>query len=145
MSTITPAATTSYRVPLIATAAIVLGALVIGVVFGANTGLLMIVGGLLGMVLYHAAFGFTAAWRVFITDRRGRGLRAQMVMLAVAVVLFFPALGAGTLFGTEVRGFVSPIGISVLFGAFLFGLGMQLGVGAPRGRYLRRVAAMRAC
>ncbi|MGO3055715.1 MAG: YeeE/YedE family protein [Halomonas sp.] len=133
MSTITPAATTSYRVPLIATAAIVLGALVIGVVFGANTGLLMIVGGLLGMVLYHAAFGFTAAWRVFITDRRGRGLRAQMVMLAIAVVLFFPALGAGTLFGTEVRGFVSPIGISVLFGAFLFGLGMQLGGGCASG------------
>ncbi|MEI4896746.1 YeeE/YedE thiosulfate transporter family protein, partial [Klebsiella pneumoniae] len=73
--------------PLLSAAAIVLGAVIIGVVFGANIGLLMIVGGLLGLVLYHAAFGFTAAWRVFITERRGRGLRAQMVMLAIAVVL----------------------------------------------------------
>ncbi|MGM0522404.1 MAG: YeeE/YedE family protein [Pseudomonadota bacterium] len=121
------------RVPLIAGALIVLGALVIGAVFDANTGLLMIVGGLFGVVLYHAAFGFTSAWRVFITERKGRGLRAQMVMLAIAVVLFFPALGAGSLFGTSVYGFVAPIGISVVFGAFLFGLGMQLGGGCASG------------
>lgn len=133
MSTASVAEPTRYRVPLIATAAIVLGALLVGVVFEANTGLLMIVGGLLGMVLYHAAFGFTAAWRVFITERRGRGLRAQMIMLAIAVVLFFPALGAGTLFGTPVTGFVSPIGISVLVGAFIFGVGMQLGGGCASG------------
>ncbi|BBI64228.1 hypothetical protein HSBAA_55340 [Vreelandella sulfidaeris] len=56
--------------------------------FEAHIGLLMIVGGLFGMALYHAAFGFTSAWRVFITERRGRGLRAQMVMLAIAVMLF---------------------------------------------------------
>ncbi|PCF96477.1 YeeE/YedE family protein [Vreelandella nigrificans] len=133
MATISATAPVKHRVPLLATAAIVLGALLIGVVFSANTGLLMIVGGLLGMVLYHAAFGFTAAWRVFITERRGRGLRAQMIMLAIAVVLFFPALGAGTLFGTPVSGFVSPIGLSVLFGAFIFGIGMQLGGGCASG------------
>lgn len=133
METTSVATSMQYRVPLLATAAIVLGALTIGVVFGANIGLLMIVGGLLGVVLYHAAFGFTAAWRVFITERRGRGLRAQMLMLAIAVILFFPALGAGVLFGTPVTGFVSPIGISVLFGAFIFGIGMQLGGGCASG------------
>ncbi len=133
MATTSTSAPINYRVPLLATAAIVLSSLVIGVVFSANIGLLMIVGGLLGMVLYHAAFGFTAAWRVFITERRGRGLRAQMIMLAIAVVLFFPALGAGSLFGTEVYGFVAPIGLSVLVGAFLFGVGMQLGGGCASG------------
>jgi uncharacterized membrane protein YedE/YeeE len=122
-----------FRVPLMAGALIVLGALLIGTVFDANTGLLMIVGGLLGMVLYHAAFGFTSAWRVFITERKGRGLRAQMVMLAIAVALFFPALGAGSLFGTPVYGFVAPIGVSVIIGAFIFGLGMQLGGGCASG------------
>lgn len=121
------------RVPLIAGALIVLGALVVGAVFEPHAGLLMIVGGLLGVVLYHAAFGFTAAWRVFITDRKGRGLRAQMVMLAIAVLLFFPALGAGTLWGTPVYGFVAPIGVSVIVGAFIFGLGMQLGGGCASG------------
>ncbi|UYF99400.1 MULTISPECIES: YeeE/YedE family protein [unclassified Halomonas] len=122
-----------YRVPLLAMAATVLGALLIGVFFSANTGLLMIIGALFGVVLYHAAFGFTAAWRAFITERRGRGLRAQMVMLAIAVVLFFPALGAGSLSGTPVAGFVAPIGVSVVVGAFIFGLGMQLGGGCASG------------
>ena len=120
-------------VPAVAAGALLLGALAVSAAFGAHIGALMVIGGLLGMVLYHAAFGFTAAWRVFITERRGRGLRAQMVMLAIAVLLFFPALGAGTLFGTEVRGNVSPVGVSLLFGAFLFGIGMQLGGGCASG------------
>ncbi|TLF49785.1 YeeE/YedE family protein [Halomonas urmiana] len=119
--------------PAIAAAALLLGSLAVGSAFGARLGALMVVGGLLGMVLYHAAFGFTAAWRVFITERRGRGLRAQMVMLAIAVVLFFPALSSGSLFGQSVYGFVAPIGVSVVVGAFLFGLGMQLGGGCASG------------
>ncbi|APE31229.1 hypothetical protein BOX17_09870 [Halomonas aestuarii] len=119
--------------PAIAAAALLVASLAIGVAFGARLGALMVVGGLLGMVLYHAAFGFTAAWRVFITERRGRGLRAQMVMLAIAVVLFFPALASGSLFGQSVYGFVAPIGVSVVVGAFLFGLGMQLGGGCASG------------
>ncbi|MFQ3786646.1 YeeE/YedE family protein [Halomonas sp. A29] len=109
------------------------GAMLVGLTYGSRLGLLMVVGALLGVSLYHAAFGFTAAWRVFISERRGRGLRAQMVMLAIAVLLFFPALGAGTLWGREVTGFVSPIGVSVVFGAFLFGIGMQLGGGCASG------------
>jgi len=112
---------------------LVLGSLAVGVAFGDDQGWLMLVGGALGIVLYHASFGFTSAWRVFITERRGRGLRAQMVMLALAVMLFFPALGAGTLFGHPVEGFVSPIGVSVIVGAFLFGVGMQLGGGCASG------------
>ncbi len=109
------------------------GALVVGLAFGTRLGLLMLVGAALGVSLYHAAFGFTAAWRVFIGERRGRGLRAQMVMLAIAVVLFFPALGAGNLWGQGVSGFVAPIGVSVVVGAFLFGIGMQLGGGCASG------------
>lgn len=109
------------------------GSLTVGATFGWRLTLLMVVGAALGLVLYHAAFGFTAAWRVFITERRGRGLRAQMLMLTVAVLLFFPALGSGTLFGQEVSGFVAPIGVSVIVGAFLFGLGMQLGAGCASG------------
>ncbi|PMR66862.1 YeeE/YedE family protein [Halomonas heilongjiangensis] len=124
---------TRLSVSAVAAGALLLGALAVGSAFGGRIGLLMVVGGLLGMVLYHAAFGFTAAWRVFITERRGRGLRAQMVMLAIAVLLFFPALGAGSLFGTSVHGYVAPIGVSVLVGAFLFGLGMQLGGGCASG------------
>ena len=100
---------------------------------GARQAALYVVGALLGVALYHAAFGFTSAWRVFIADGRGAGLRAQMLMLAVGVALFFPALSSGTLFGTPVSGLVSPAGTSVVVGAFIFGIGMQLGGGCASG------------
>lgn len=119
--------------PLIAFVLLLLGAVFLQNSVGSHQVLLLIVGAALGLTLYHAAFGFTSAWRVFISDRRGAGLRAQMVMLALAVVLFFPALGAGTLLGQPVVGLVAPAGISVVFGAFIFGIGMQLGGGCASG------------
>jgi len=109
------------------------GVLLLSVVIDARQAALYALGAALGIVLYHAAFGFTSAWRVFIADGRGAGLRAQMVMLTVAVLLFFPALSAGTLFGQPVSGNVSPLGVSVAVGAFLFGIGMQLGGGCASG------------
>src|SRR5213076_2109726 len=93
--------------------------------------LLFLVGAAAGVVLYHAAFGFTASWRMFIVDRRGAGIRAQM--LALTCLVFFPALGAGQAFGQTVRGSVSPVSVSVVIGAFLFGIGMQLGGGCASG------------
>ena len=119
--------------PLLAFAILLFGAVFLQNSVGSRQVLLLVVGAALGLTLYHAAFGFTSAWRVFITDRRGAGLRAQMVMLAIAVVLFFPALGAGTLFGQPVVGLVAPAGVSVVFGAFIFGIGMQLGGGCASG------------
>lgn len=91
---------------------------------------LFLVGGLAGVVLYHAAFGFTSAWRAFLVERRGAELRAQMLMLAVACALFVPALAWGSaLLGEPLRGSAAPLGLAVIAGAFLFGLGMQLGGG----------------
>ena len=117
----------------VASVLIVLGALYLAQVVGPTQATLYIVGALLGLALYHAAFGFTSAWRVFIADGRGAGLRAQMLMLAVGVALFFPALSAGTLFGNPVSGLVQPAGTSVIVGAFIFGIGMQLGGGCASG------------
>lgn len=96
-------------------------------IVGLNQALLFLVGGALGMTLYHASFGFTSSWHVFIKERRGRGLRAQMIMLGLAVLLFFLALGAGELFGNPVKGNVSPVSMSVMIGTFIFGIDMQLG------------------
>ena len=94
---------------------------------------LFLVGAGAGVVLYHAAFGFTSSWRVFISDRRGAGLRAQMLMLAITCAVFFPLLAAGSFMGQPLRGSVSPIGVGVAAGAFIFGLGMQLGGGCASG------------
>jgi uncharacterized protein len=116
-----------------ASALLVAGALALGNAYSWRQGALFLLGGALGIVLYHALFGFTSAWRVFIANARGAGLRAQMLMLAVAMLLFFPAIGAGTLFGEAVRGEYGAVGVSVVVGAFLFGLGMQLGGGCASG------------
>lgn len=117
----------------VATLLLLIGTLGAYQVVGLHQALLFLVGGALGMTLYHASFGFTSSWRVFIKERRGQGLRAQMIMLALAVLLFFPALGAGQLFGQPVTGFVSPLSTSVIIGAFIFGIGMQLGGGCASG------------
>lgn len=112
---------------------LILGTLGAYQIVGSKQALLFLIGGALGMTLYHASFGFTSSWRVFIKERRGRGLRAQMIMLALAVVLFFPALGAGELFGQPVKGNINPVSMSVLIGSFIFGIGMQLGGGCASG------------
>ncbi|MEM5437608.1 YeeE/YedE family protein [Paraburkholderia diazotrophica] len=112
---------------------IALGAVYLAHTVSGRQAALYVVGALLGVSLYHAAFGFTSAWRVFIADGRGAGLRAQMLMLAIGVLLFFPALSAGSLFGHPVTGLVSPAGTSVVVGAFMFGIGMQLGGGCASG------------
>lgn len=121
------------RVVGFATTVLIAGSLWLAQAFGWRQGVLYLLGGGLGFVLYHAAFGFTSAFRVLITDRRGAGLRAQMVMLAIAALLFFPILAHGSLFGLPVKGEAGPLGPSLLVGAFLFGVGMQLGGGCASG------------
>jgi len=128
-----PAQLVNPRPLAVALLLILLGAWYFATAVGIHQSALYVVGALLGVTLYHAAFGFTSAWRVFIADGRGAGLRAQMIMLAIGVALFFPALSAGELFGSPVRGLVSPAGTSVIVGAFIFGIGMQLGGGCASG------------
>ena len=101
--------------------------------YGWRQAALFLVGLGAGIALYHAAFGFTGAWRQMITNRRSAGLRAQMVMLAVACLLFMPLINAGELFGNPLRGAVAPLSSSIVIGAFLFGIGMQLGGGCASG------------
>src|SRR3954453_11572503 len=123
----------NLTVVAVAAAILLAGAAALSGTISWQQGLLLLLGGALGLTLYHALFGFTSAWRVFIVARRGAGLRAQMVMLAIAMLLFFPALAHGTLFGQPVHGEYGAVGIGMLTGAFLFGLGMQLGGGCASG------------
>lgn len=96
--------------------------------------LLLAIGLLLGYTLFHARFGFTSAFRRLMSVGNGQALRAHMVMLAVAVSLFAPILAFGiSFFGGPVAGYVSPVGVSLIVGSFLFGIGMQLGGGCASG------------
>ena len=87
----------------------------------------------LGVALYHATFSFAGGFRAFLAQRRGAAVRAQMLMLALLVMLMLPAIEAGSLAGAPARGIVFPAGVAVLLGAFLFGIGMQLGGGCGSG------------
>ncbi|WP_147803183.1 YeeE/YedE family protein [Alkalicoccus halolimnae] len=95
---------------------------------------LLLIGLLLGYTLFHARFGFTSAFRRFMAVGNGKAIRSHMVMLAAAVTLFAPILAFGiSFFDVEVSGYVAPLGVSVVLGAFLFGIGMQLGGGCASG------------
>ena len=107
--------------------------LYLGISYGWRQGALFIVGTCAGVFLYHAAFGFTFAWRDMVNTGRGAGLRAQMIMLATTVLVFTPLIAMGEIGGISLRGSVAPLNIAVICGAFMFGLGMQLGGGCASG------------
>lgn len=105
----------------------------LSVSYGWRQGALFGVGLAAGIILYHAAFGFTAAWREVAATGRGAGLRAQMLMLGVTVLIFTPLIAQGEVWGTSLRGSLAPLNIAVICGAFMFGVGMQLGGGCASG------------
>ncbi len=94
-------------------------------------------GGLLGafggFALYHASFGFTSGWRAFIRTGAGAAIRAQLLLIALISTASFPLIGWSGVLGFGVGGYVFPFGVAAAAGAFMFGLGMQLGGGCGSG------------
>lgn len=124
----------SFQYPVLLTAALLLAAGIWAVQGeGWRQAALLVLGASLGLVLYHAAFGFTAAYRRLIVRRETAGVEAQLLMLAAATLLFAPALADSALFGRPVVGAIAPAGVQVAAGALMFGLGMQLGGGCGSG------------
>ena len=120
--------------PLLLVAGVLAAALTL-YLFGQRTtlALVFLIGTGLGIALYHSAFGFTAAYRRAIEEKDLSGIAAQAVMLAVAMVLFAPVLASGEILGHRAGGAVAPVSIAMLLGAFLFGIGMQLGGACASG------------
>lgn len=113
---------------------IAFAALAIGQAVDLRQSALFLIGGALGLTLFHAAFGFAGGWRRLVVERRGRALRAQMLMIAVAALVFIPVLAVDELpGGRQLAGSFAPLGVSVMVGALLFGIGMQLGGGCGSG------------
>ncbi len=100
---------------------------------GAKKAALFVVGLGLGISLYHASFGFTGAYRRALLEKDISGVSAQLLMLAAAMLLFAPVLAQGSAFGRDVGGALAPVSLSMALGAFLFGIGMQLGGGCASG------------
>ncbi|MEL6479305.1 MAG: YeeE/YedE family protein [Pseudomonadota bacterium] len=92
-----------------------------------------VLGAFAGFALYHAAFGFTGAWRRLVRERRGHGVRAQLLLLALTCAVTFPLIGYEDLTGWNMHPVIISMGLSSAIGAFVFGAGMQLGGGCASG------------
>lgn len=126
MSSVTNTASINQSVALIASLAIFGIALFVQQSIAGLQYLMFVIGVGLGIVLMHAAFGFSGSWRLFIRERDSRGVRAQLLLLGLTSLLFFPLLGE-VFPSMQVGAALAPVGVSVVVGAFLFGIGMQLG------------------
>lgn len=114
------------------TLAIGLITLILARTVDARQAVLFLIGTGLGITLLHAAYGFSGAWRNFIRKRQGVTVRSHLLLFMLATVLFFPVLGQAVP-GLTAGPALAPAGISVLAGAFLFGIGMELGSGCGSG------------
>ncbi len=119
----------SQNLPVIG-ASLALCALVVtaGNIAGQTQALAVLIGGLAGFSLYHASFGFTAAWRRIFAEGRGVGLRYQFLLIILTCAISFPLIAY-----TDARGFILPVSMGMLFGSFMFGFGMQFGGGCGSG------------
>jgi uncharacterized protein len=81
---------------------------------------------IMGIALYHASFGFSAAYRKLFRQGDVSGVSGQLILLGLTTLFFAPFLSTGTAFGTVVGGAVAPVGLGMAFGALIFGIGMQL-------------------
>ena len=92
-----------------------------------------LLGGGAGFALYHASFGFTGAWRRMVRERRGGGLRAQMLLIGATCAVTYLLIGYQDLTGWTMYPVIMPMGLMTAIGAFGFGVGMQLGGGCASG------------
>ncbi len=96
---------------------------------GLRQGLLFAVGVGYGAVLAGVSFGFTTGWRLWIRERDPTGLLAQFLAIALAMVVSIPLIASHA----ELSGAVAPVAVSVVLGAFVFGLAMQIADGCGSG------------
>jgi hypothetical protein len=90
---------------------------------------LLVLGFGLGAAFLKAEFSFTAAWRRFLVRGEAGGLLAALLLIAIAATVIVPVAALVPGFG----GAIAPIGPSLIIGAFVFGIGMQLANGCGSG------------
>ncbi|PIG09967.1 hypothetical protein CLU84_2938 [Comamonas sp. 26] len=115
------------RLPITALLAIFFGWLLWSV--SVRQAALFAVGIGLGAVLAGKRFGFTTGWRMLVEEKDGSGIFGQLLLLALAAALAMPLLGHFP----ELTAALGPPSISLLVGAFVFGLCMQIADGCGSG------------
>ena len=90
----------------------------------------LIIGGFgLGIAFLKAEFSYTASWRRFLTRGEAGGLIGGLIVIAICALAVVPVAALTQKFG----GAIAPIGPSLILGAFVFGIGMQLANGCGSG------------
>jgi hypothetical protein len=90
----------------------------------------LILGGFgLGVAFLKAEFSYTASWRRFLVRGEAGGVIGGLIVIAIAALAVVPVAALSPKFG----GAIAPIGPSLLIGAFVFGIGMQLANGCGSG------------
>lgn len=115
------------RLPLAALVAAFFIFLVLSV--SVRQAVLLLVGMGMGVALAGARFGFTTGWRHLIERRDPRGVTGQVLLLALASLAALPLLGEFS----ELHAALGPPSVSLLVGAFFFGLAMQIADGCGSG------------
>ena len=95
----------------------------------ARQALLLLVGVGLGWGLAAARFGFTTGWRILVEQRDPSGVYGQIILLALLAAVSMPMLAHFP----ETHAALGPPSISLLVGAFVFGLCMQIADGCGSG------------
>src|SRR6185503_2925191 len=90
---------------------------------------LVILGFALGAAFLKTEFSFTAAWRRFLVKGEAGGMLGALLLIAVASLVIVPVAALVPGFG----GAIAPVGPSLVIGAFVFGIGMQLANGCGSG------------
>ena len=90
---------------------------------------LFLVGIGMGATLAGYRFGFTTGWRQLIEQRDPRGAMGQLLLLGFASTLAMPLLGRFS----ELHAALGPPSVSLIVGAFFFGLSMQIADGCGSG------------
>jgi uncharacterized membrane protein YedE/YeeE len=90
---------------------------------------LLLVGVGMGSAMAGARYGFTTGWRQLIEQRDPRGAAGQALLLALASLAALPLLGQFP----ELHAALGPPSVSLLAGAFVFGLTMQIADGCGSG------------
>lgn len=133
MSTTTISATDAPRVDyLFLGAAVLATAILVALVLldGQTASAALILGGFaLGIAFLKAEFSYTASWRRFITRGEAGGLIGGLIVIAVCALAVVPVAALLPGFG----GAIAPLGPSLVIGAFVFGIGMQLANGCGSG------------
>jgi uncharacterized membrane protein YedE/YeeE len=90
---------------------------------------LILFGFALGVVFLKAEFSFTASWRRLLARGQADGFLGGLLLIAIAAAVIVPVAALVPGFG----GAIAPLGPSLLIGAFVFGIGMQLANGCGSG------------